>query len=348
MRIGAKPARTDTNVSDTGTLQIEASLERAATLGDVPLSADAHLDGRSAWRDQPHPHGRRCRRSRPAEPLRSCNRNTGRRAVAGTRADRRACTARTLSPSTPSLVDVDCTATATHAFHAFDGLRCSWPVPDSKGAIIALTGSLPDLLHLEQTAQLQIGTPHLPASILSDWAHVLSTHIPADTHASGFVAASLRYPGDQPGTWDGHADFTDLVLAGSSLRETPLVIGDASIHTIPSSSRTISLVLPPVEVPLGGHDPASLDAFADSSGYTLHLAGMIALPRLLAVGAAAPQFGEGLAAVLPKDRSAGPTRFDLTAHRTFGAGQVWYETQNQPPIPQRRNSMPVPVRERRR
>ena len=47
VRIEAKPARTDTNVSDTGVLTVEATLEKAARLEDVPIEVTA------AWRQAP-------------------------------------------------------------------------------------------------------------------------------------------------------------------------------------------------------------------------------------------------------------------------------------------------------
>ena len=347
MRIAAKPARTDINVSDAGTLQIEAELDRAATLGDVPLTAEAHWTAAQL--------GATSRMLTGADAglrglMNVSAHLTGTLSAAHLqlrtqiddlhRAD--------FVPEHSLMVDIDCSALATHVFHAFDDLRCSWPVPDSQGAIVALTGSLPDLLDLSHTARVQIGAPHLPASVLSDWAHVLSDHIPADTHASGSVTASLLYPGQQPGTWEGHADFTDLSLAGSRLHEAPLAIGDATLRTVPGPGRLPSIKLSTVELPLGGHDPATLDGSADAFGYTLHLAGMIAIPRLLAVGATAPQFGEGLAAVVPRDRGAGPTRLDLTAHRAFGAGQVWTDTLSQPSAPQRRDTKPAPRRRGRR
>ena len=347
MRISAKPARTDTNVSDAGTLQIEAGLERAATLGNVPLTADAHwtaaqlgATSRMLTGTDVGVRGLLNLSAHVTGTLAAANLQLRTQIDDLHRSD--------FVPDHSLNVDVDCTTMATRVFHAFADLRCSWPVPDSKGAVIAMTGSLPDLLDLQHTAQLQIGTSQLPASVLSEWAHVLSTHIPADTHASGFVAASVLYSGERPGSWEGHADFADLILAGSHLHGMPFVIGQASLHTVPSLSHNPSIELAPVELPLGGHEPAILDGSADASGYTLHLAGMIAIPRLLAVGAAAPQFGEGLTAALPKNRGAGPTRLDLTAHRTFGEGQIWSEILRPPPAPQHHEAKPVRPGKRRR
>src|ERR1700722_832524 len=47
LRIKARPTRTDTNVSDTGTIQLEGTLGRAASLGQVPISL------RGEWRNVP-------------------------------------------------------------------------------------------------------------------------------------------------------------------------------------------------------------------------------------------------------------------------------------------------------
>ncbi len=339
MRISAKPARTDTNVSDTGTLQIEASLNRASTLGALPLTADA------TWTDAPLGATSRLLTGEDAGVRGQMNLSAhlaGQLAAARLQIRAQIDTLHRADfvPEHTLFVDLDCTALATHVFHSVEDLRCSWPVPDSKGARIALTGSLPDLLDLRHTAQLQVGTSHLPASVLSTWAHVLSAHIPADTQATGLLSATAQFPGPQPGSWDGHATFEDLVLLGGHPGETPLTLGDISLGTVARGA----VELAPAALPLGGHDPALLEGSADAQGYTLHLSGMISIPRLLALAADAPQFGEGLAAALPKNRAAGPTRLDLTAHRPWGSAQLWTDTLNHPaPPPQ-----PRPTRRRSR
>lgn len=339
MRISAKPARTDVSVSDTGTLKLEAALDlaspRASDLGDLPLTADA------TWTDAPLGATSRLLTGADAGVRGQLNLSahlsgqiSSARLTLRAQADNlhRA----DFIPEHSLSVDLECTALATHVFHALDDLRCSWPVPDSNGATVALTGTLPDLLDLRRSAQLEIGTPQLPASVLSTWAHVLSARVPAETRASGSLAASMLYAGDKPGSWQGHATFNDLALIGSHLGEAPLAIGDATLATTTAPGPP-SLVLDPVHLPLGGHDPAVLEGSADRDGITLHLAGLIAIPQLLALAAAAPQFGEGLPEVLPHNRAAGPTRLDLTAHRPWGSAQIWTDTLNRPaPPPQQR------------
>jgi AsmA protein len=83
---------------------------------------------------------------------------------------------------------------------------------------------------------------------------------------------------------------------------------------------------------LGGKDPAILEGHFDTAGYTLHLTGMASIARLHSLGAALPQFGDGLAEVLPTNRAAGPFRIDLTATRAWGATQTWTDNAARPTL----------------
>ena len=326
MRIGAKPARTDTNVSDTGTIQIEASLNRASALGDVPLTADA------TWSDAPLGATSRILTGADAGIRGDLNLSAH---VTGTissaqlqvRTQIESLHRADFVPEHTLVLDVECTALATHVFHSLEDLRCIWPVPDSKGATIALTGVLPDILNLRRSAQFQIGTPRLPASVLATWAHVLSARVPPDLRASGVLSASVEYPATRAGLWEGHAAMEDFALSGGRLGGIPLILGDTFVQT--TSGLTADLA--PVGLALGGHDPAMLEGSADLEGYTLHLAGMISIPRLLALADTVPQFGDGLAEILPRNRANGPTRLDLTAHRAWGSAQLWTDTLSRTP-----------------
>jgi len=57
---------------------------------------------------------------------------------------------------------------------------------------------------------------------------------------------------------------------------------------------------------------------------------MASIVRLHALAAALPQFGDGLAEVLPTNRAAGPFRIDLTATRPWGAAQTWTDNTARP------------------
>ena len=70
---------------------------------------------------------------------------------------------------------------------------------------------------------------------------------------------------------------------------------------------------------------------------------MAVLSRLIALGHAIPQFGDGLAAALPTNRATGtPVRIDLTATRPWGAPQTWQDTTTHPTPPRPHRPSPQP------
>lgn len=331
LRIGGKPARTDTNVTDTGTIQIESTLNRASGLEVVPLMVDA------TWSDAPlgatsrifsgHDAGLRGQMNLAVHLqglLSAVNTHLHLRVSDLHRAD--------FVPEHSLDIDVDCTALATHVVRSLENVSCSWPVPDSEHASIAVTGSVPNILHLP-SAEVQIGTPMLPASVLVTWLHVLSARVPSDLKASGSSSGSVQYSGQPTGTWEGHARVEDLVLSGGHSGSRSIALGPVDVKLSPGQKATIRADLLPTAVPLGGVDPAVLEGSLSRDGYTLHLFGLVAIPRLLALGAAVPQFGDGLSAALPQNRSSAPTRLDLLAHRSWSGSQVWTETSERPVAP---------------
>jgi AsmA protein len=129
-----------------------------------------------------------------------------------------------------------------------------------------------------------------------------------------------------------------MILSDAGLthgKAEALVVGDVTVHSAAPAAivrvhhRTAAqppaggFVLAPTLLALGGKEPAVLDGRIDRSGYSLHLTGMATTARLLALGAAVPQFGDGLAEALPTNRAAGPFRVDMVANRTWGGNQVW-------------------------
>jgi hypothetical protein len=74
-----------------------------------------------------------------------------------------------------------------------------------------------------------------------------------------------------------------------------------------------------------------LEGHADLNGYSLHLTGLAIPQRLLQLATALPQFGDGLAAVLPGSPPdaatptppATPIRIDLVSTRIWATGQAW-------------------------
>ena len=161
LRLSAHPARTDTDVSDTGIFELEGTLSRAPSLGQVPINL------RGTWRNAPLGAASRFLLGRDAG-LRGDMTLTAN--AQGTVSDSKVQAHLRLTdtrradfvPAQPMDIDLQCLGSATGDFHSFEDLRCSWPPAGSSDApILALTGTLPDLRN-PKSADLQIGTPGLP------------------------------------------------------------------------------------------------------------------------------------------------------------------------------------------
>ena len=336
VRLQARPSRTDTSVSDAGVVRLEGTLGRAASLGEVPLN----LQGE--WRNAPLGDASKVLLGRDAglrgeATLTATARGTvGKSAVqARLRLDdtRRAdfVPPRTLS------VDLECQGSATSMFHAFENVRCSWPPMGSGTQTVALAGSLPDIRR-PASATVAVGTPGIAGSTLLDWLRIASSRVPADVTAGGKMTGSVSYHPGSASPWEGEVLVADASLKSVKAGVGSLVDGDIRLRSVaqaavePHGRRATAVtasgsafVLSPASLALGGKEPATIEGRADASGYTLHLVGMVTASRLLALGAAVPQLGDGLAEVVPTNRAAGPFRVDLVAIRPWGGAQVWRE-----------------------
>src|SRR5271170_4174689 len=190
LRLQGRPARTDTNVPDTGTVQLEGTLGRAASLGQVPLSL------RGEWRNVPLGQASIVLLGRDAglrgEMTLSAN-------VQGTVSNGAVQTHLQLSdarradfvPAQPLDVDLQCLGTATGNFHSFQDIRCSWPPAGSSGPpILAISAALTDIRN-PRAAAIEIATPGLPAATLLDWLRIASSRVPAAIAASGTLTGNL-------------------------------------------------------------------------------------------------------------------------------------------------------------
>lgn len=343
LRLQARPARTDLNATDTGILQIEGTLSRAASLGDVPLSL------RGEWRNVPLGQA----------SLLLFGRDVGLRGdmtlsanAQGTVSDsaiqahlqltgaRRA----DFVPAQSLDVDLQCLGTATADFHSFQDVHCSWPPSGSSDPpTLAVSASLPDIRN-PKTTTIEIGTPALPAATLLDWLRIASSRVPADTTAAGTLTGTLSYHAELSSStpWRGEMQIADASLLNPRAGAPSLITGDVAVQSVVPSTpdphhknrqpppSPNGFQLAPTSLLLGGKDPAILDGHFDASGYTLHLTGMASIARLHALATALPQIGDGLSEVLPTNRAAGPLRIDLTATRTWGTPQIWTDNLTHP------------------
>jgi AsmA family len=334
LRLQARPARTDASVSNAGVVRLEGTLGHAASLGEVPLN----LQGE--WRNAPLGDASKVLLGRDAGfrgegTLTATVRGTvGKSAVqARLRLDdtRRG----DFVPTRTLSVDLECLGSATNTFHAFEDVRCSWPPVGSGTQVIEVAGSLPDIRR-PKSGTLLVGTPGIPGSTLLDWLRIASARVPEDVTAAGMMTGSVSYRPEDASPWAGEVLITDASLKSVKAGAKSLVTGDVRLRTVaqtevaphgrrrtPAVAQGNALVLSPTLLALGGEEPATIEGRADASGYTLHLTGMVTAQRLLALGAALPQLGDGLDDVVPANRAAGPFRVDLVGSRPWGGAQVW-------------------------
>ncbi len=398
LRLQAHPARTDTDASDTGTLQLEGTLGRAASLDQVPL------DLKAEWSNAPLGEATRVLLGRDAGlrgemTLSATAQGTVGASTLQTRLQLTDARRADFIPARPLNLDLQCLATSTAAFHGFDDIRCNWPPSGSSAAPrFAITGTLPDIRH-PRSAIVSIVAPGLPAATLLNWLRIATPRVPSDITAAGSLTGNLSYHPASPETpspetaspdttsprrtspapaslagWTG-----ELVLHAASLiapdaqvssntsttlqaivssrpyealspaANPSLVLGDVTLISVTqvaiptrrSRPRPTpptfanGFVLTPTSLSLGGKEPATLDGRIDSAGYTLHLTGMASTARLLALAAALPPLGDGLAEALPNGPAASPYRIDLTATRAWHGPQLWTNNTAHPAGPNR-------------
>jgi AsmA protein len=284
-------------------------------------------------------------------------------------------------------VEADCHAIAQNSFHTFSNIECHWPPSTSSGpSNLILTANFPDVRQ-PRSASAALTLPALPAETFLDWLGVATPRPPTGLTGPGTLAANLAWGtpnGAQPGaktptklsrmhqhptsiqpTLSGELEFSNESLQLPALGPNPIPLGDLLLQSTPpptahsmrhrgaqpTTAQSVSFDLAPISLPLGGKQPATLEGRIDATGYTLHLAGPVQIARLLALGDAIPQLGDGLRQLLepapadarpvqPRNSSAEPTtepiHLDLTATRAWGGPQVWHQTTPPPAHPHKR------------
>jgi hypothetical protein len=370
-RLEARPARTDTVPADAGVLRVEAALGTAPTLGEAPIDLrgnwqDLQLGGLTRLvlgRDA----GLRGDLTLSLRILGSL----GHAAIATDIKLAHGRRSAFVPPQLLSL-EAACQAVAKSTFHSFAAIECHWPPADSSDpSVLIVSGAVPDARR-PGASFANITLPALPAATLLTWLRVATAYPPAGLLPKGTLAGTLAWqpsnstapapaaasshaPRRPLPVWSGEIELSGASLQGAALGPKPLALGDILLRSaqLPESrsgdsrgehprspgaqpggnppANTFGLL--PIALPLGGRQPAILEGRFDASGYTLHLTGSAVPARLLALGNAIPQLGEGLAealaAELPEDSSAPSApaiHLDLTAARLWGNPQIWRQT----------------------
>jgi len=241
--------------------------------------------------------------------------------------------------------------------------------PESASVALAVP-SLPATTFFDWLA---IATPHPPTGLTGPgtfsanltWNQPNALQ-PDEKSPSAYSPHGSREPVLQPASQPiltGKMTFADESLLLPALGPKPIPLGDLVLRATPpppaprhqrgrvqpsaEPATSNSFNLAPVSLPLGGKQPAVLDGRLDANGYTLHLTGSALPARLLALGDAIPQLGDGLHLLLDPAKptssseaaksatsptAADPIHLDLTATRPWGGPQTWHQSAPTPSV----------------
>ena len=335
-RVRAKgtPMRTDTDITDPGTVKVEGSLKRAGTMAEVPVDLTASwsgapmgeatkmLSGQDAgWRGNLIVEASVVGTLGAAKLTTTIRMEDLRRSefVPVQTMDVRAECAGTLDATAAVVNDPDCSVRTPFA----DGAKVA-------GRVVAIADRVD--LSTQEAQGLRVGMTNVPDAWLLDWARLFSQRVPAGEHPEGTVAGSVLMPSARKGQatwWEG--EFRgDLVGLLPWMKEAESVY---LVHpfTVTSKASDDGFVLMPVNLTPPGRTPALvMSGKATEAGYTLQFAGTATEAQLRGLRALAPPLGDGLQEVVKPDGVGGVAKgesvrvmkVDATCSRAWGGGQT--------------------------
>ncbi len=335
VRLEAKPARTDTNISDPGTVRLEGSLQRATSMAEVPV------DIRASWEGAPLGEASRLLSGSDADWRGNLTVEAtlqGKLGVAklATKLHFEDLRRADFVPEKSIDVQVECTGTLETMTAVVHTPACSMvgqkltAVAESLDLTALSSAGLSAAAALHSAPGLQVGSPGISEAWLMDWARLFSQRIPASEDGKGTVRGSLSLvpvSAGLVGRWEGHieGDMRDLLGPSAALPHPTFSITTADN----------SVVLAPVNLlPSDAATTLQLSGSANRQGYTLRLDGTVTPAQMSKLRAAAPPLSDGVQEAAPElfDATATkPVKVDITCTREWKAGQICANTQPEPP-----------------
>ncbi len=318
LRLEAQPVRTDLDLdlSDTGLLKVEGSLQRAPAIDRMPIDLETE------WSNAPL--------GQIARLL--IGQDTGWRGnmdINGTikgdvfnpqfkiRIQIAAMHRQEFAPLDPFNVDATCQGNYRHDSRSLEDLTCLWPID---GGHLLLTGSVPDTEHPKPSFNLQI--QNIPAAFGLSALRLVRNGFASSTQVAGILGGSLAYTESPHETLTG--DFTANGLAiNMPGMDAPLTLPAFHLTSAaapparrPAKRRSIrpvtpvSLHLATTSIPFGGDVPLTVSGDFTRQSFSLHFTGDAALERLRPVTANIGLLHNAASALAPQ----GAAILDLTVH----------------------------------
>ena len=332
-RVRAKgtPTRTDTNITDPGTVKLEGSLKRAATMAEVPVDLTASWTGApmgeaskmltgadAGWRGRLNVEATLLGELGAAKLTSTIHMEELRRAD--------------FVPVTTMDVVTECRGTVDVTTAVVKDPDCAMNAPVAEGSKVAgRVVAVADRVDLsELTAEgLRVGMTAVPNAWLLDWARLFSQRIPGSDHPGGSVAGSVAMAQAKDGAdarWEGE-------FHGELIGALPWAPGDSAfmVHpfTLTTSSGDAGLVLAPFSfAPPGTVAGLTMSGSATRTGLTLRFTGTATEEELKGLRGMMPPLADGLEAAVKadgvggKDASGRVVKVDAACARVWGGGQV--------------------------
>ena len=320
-RVKARPVRIDQNLSDTGTLQMEGSFQRASSLRETPLSVRLKWQNAQLGQLTQLIYGRD-RGWRGALDLSA--QLSGTPASLGVRADAQVQDFRRYDIINPGSLELRarCDARFSSIDQSWSDVACRAPV--AVNGLLTANGSAVAPLS-GGPYQFKLVAQQLPMLSVVAAAQHAKRDLPDDLTATGVLNASFRVSKSaQTGwlrSWSGDGQTSDFALSseltGNQLKlgSIPFTVVGGARHLparrmksramqLPKLAPELRLALGPFRMQLEGGAPAVLYAWLSRNGYEVNLQGEAQLARL-------EQVARTLGVHTPPHVKKGTARLDL-------------------------------------
>lgn len=290
LRVDAQPVRTDLDLdlAETGTLRINGSLRRAATVDQMPVNLHADwsnaplgqisrllLGQNTGWR------GDLRIQADAAGTIDSLHLKTRLRIADMHRQE--------FAPPEPLNVDATCQANYLRASRSLNNAACVWPVGTGQ---FLLTGSVADFSHPEPALTLSIDK--MPASFALRALRVVRLGAAPSVSASGTVNGHFAFSGAGPLTGQATVQALQLTAPGFAkpVAIPALHFVSAGVAQRPAAHRRrkgrpapqpAAILLEGFPLTIGP-TPLTLGGQFTAAGFALHLGGSSQIKDLLALG----------------------------------------------------------------
>jgi len=325
MRLEAKPVRTDTNISDTGTLKADISFQRAEMLRDTAVH------GKIAWE----------RGQLGMITKLIYGRDRGWRGMLDMQSEVSGSPAELHFSSTASVRDfrrydiyagealgmnATCSGVASISFNSVPGFNCTMPAGSGS---VTVSGSMAPRA---QTYDVSLAVENVTANSVANLVRHVKKDIPLDLTASGTVNAAAsfqRTTGENSSrAWMGKGSTTEVTLRSSLLKEPialkPLSFALKTPGEAPTARKAHGknaknqvaelpgqfLTVAPFAVGLGAKTPATMEARLGTTSFEIRLTGPGELEHLIS-------FGRTLGVSVPKVTLRGELAMELAMTGTW-------------------------------